>query len=898
MKNLDSQTCVGFFKRCRKRAGRIAPLLAGVLVWSMVLAPMTVRAAADTEKVVLQLAWMHQFQFAGYYAALHQGFYREAGLEVEIREGGKGRFAREEILSGRAQYGIAGSELLLHRSRGEPFVVLAPIFQHSPSILLTRKASGISSFQDLSGKRVMLVPGQQNAEILSALMSEGIALSAFERLDHTYDINDLIQGRTDAVSAYLTNEPWYLEARGIAPGILSPRTAGVDFYNDCLFTTEAQTDRHPEQVRAFLAASLRGWEFALAHPGDIVHLLKVTYGCQKERDHLEWEADAIRKSMLPHLVQIGHMNPARWRHIANTYHRLGLLPSDTSLDGFLYDPDRKKSDAWMALAIAGGIGVLACTWGMVMMVINARLRREIQERKRTEAILTGIRGRVRKMINDVVEVSIRGYDRERRVTFWNKASEKLYGYTREEAMGKRLEDLIIPPPKREAVKERIRQWMEFDEHIPASELELMDKHGQKVAVYSSHVMVETLLGKEMFCIDVDLNPLKQAEKEKITALKMSDEQKKMALVGQIAGKISHDFNNVLGAIMGNAELSLLDCPHEKTREALKLIYNLTVRGQNLTKNLVAFAKDQELKQEFFKIEEKVSLVLSLLKKDLEGICLAREPGDDLPELLADPGMIEHALVNLLQNAIHAVSRSPDPRIVIRSFFRENHIFLEISDNGCGIPEPYLEKIWEPAFTLKGSKDVAGSYRKDIKGTGYGMANVKKYINMHRGTVSLETELGAGTTVRIGLPVLKKRLTVSEKTDLSRMGFAREKKVLLVEDEQVISDIQFHVLTSEPSCHEVDLATNAAEAISLFDRNDYDCVSLDYILPGKGNGMDVYHHIRASDAGVPILFISGNIDFLESIKELKQLDPHIDHMSKPSQNKAYLGRINALIERSG
>ena len=99
---------------------------------------------ADFEKkVVLQLAWKHQFQFAGYYAALSKGYYRDAGLDVELVEGGDGCFAREELLNKRAQYGVAGSELILHRFDGDPFVVLAPVFQHSPSILLTLADSGI-----------------------------------------------------------------------------------------------------------------------------------------------------------------------------------------------------------------------------------------------------------------------------------------------------------------------------------------------------------------------------------------------------------------------------------------------------------------------------------------------------------------------------------------------------------------------------------------------------------------------------------------------------------------------------------------------------------------------------------------------------------------------------------
>ena len=85
-------------------------------------------------------------------------------------------------------------------------------------------------------------------------------------------------------------------------------------------------------------------------------------------------------------------------------------------------------------------------------------------------------------------------------------------------------------------------------------------------------------------------------------------------------------------------------------------------------------------------------------------------------------------------------------------------------------------------------------------------------------------------------------------------------------------------------------------MALFDGNEYDFVSLDYVLPGAFNGMDVYHHIRKTNTSVPILFVSGNIEFLESIKELKQKDARIDHLSKPCQNKEYVNRINGLLGR--
>ncbi|MCP3899651.1 MAG: hybrid sensor histidine kinase/response regulator, partial [Desulfobacteraceae bacterium] len=182
-------------------------------------------------------------------------------------------------------------------------------------------------------------------------------------------------------------------------------------------------------------------------------------------------------------------------------------------------------------------------------------------------------------------------------------------------------------------------------------------------------------------------------------------------------------------------------------------------------------------------------------------------------------------------------------------------------------------------------------------TGYGMANVKKYIEQHNGNVSVQSKLDSGTKFTIKIPVIKKELTDKEKAemhaDISDFG----NYILLVEDEQAILDIQYRMLTQDPFNHKVDTASNGQVAMDLLDRNKYDLISLDYILPGGINGMDVYNHARKKDKTVPILFISGNIEFLESIKELKQQDVNIDHLSKPCQNKKYVDAIDMLLRRT-
>ncbi len=474
---------------------------------------------------------------------------------------------------------------------------------------------------------------------------------------------------------------------------------------------------------------------------------------------------------------------------------------------------------------------------------------------------------------------------------------KYTGYSEEEFLSMNPLDLLSKESKNLYIG-RLEK-LSIGGELPGNvEYNIIKKNGQTLCVILNSDFIYKngkLQGARV--VAHDITDRKKSEEEKIKAQKIAAEHEKLALVGQIAGKMAHDFNNVLGVIMGNAQLSLLNTREPKTKKTLELIFEQTLRGKNLTRNLVAFANDQEPKQEFFRIIEKMDLVVNLLRKDLEGIELIKEYEPGVPELLADPGMIEHAFVNLIQNSIHATSMNELPRIILRTYCLEENICFEVEDNGCGIPKEYLEDIYQPSFTLKGTKDVTGSYKTGIKGTGYGMANVKRYIELHKGNISVESEFGSSTKVSINMPVIKKELTSEEKIQIREETACFEKYILLVEDETAISDVQYKVLTQDPCNHHVDIAPNGQVAMDLLGRNEYDLVSLDYILPGDINGKDIYEHIRETNKTIPILFISGNIEFLESIKELKQKDANIDHLSKPCQNKDYVNSINKLLGKA-
>lgn len=336
------------------------------------------------ERVTLQLKWRHQFQFAGYYAAVEKGFYRDAGLDVTLAEGRPDSDPVDIVLQGKAQYGVGASELLLRRERGDPVVVLAVIFQHSPLVLFARRDRGIDSIHDLKGRRVMLVPHE--AEFLAYLKSEGLGPEHFNIVSHTFNAEELLSQRVDAMSGYSTDESYVLRAAGVDFVTFTPRSAGIDFYGDNFFTTEEEIRKHPGRVRAFREASLRGWKYAMEHPEEIVDLIITRYHGKNSRNHLLFEAEQMQGLIQPLLVEPGYMHPGRWRHIADTYAQFGMFPHSTSLNGFLYEADRQidlRRYYW-GFALLGIAVLSAGSVAVVILRLNRQLRQQIREREATE----------------------------------------------------------------------------------------------------------------------------------------------------------------------------------------------------------------------------------------------------------------------------------------------------------------------------------------------------------------------------------------------------------------------------------------------------------------------------------------------------------------------------------
>lgn len=402
------------------------------LCMQFLLAP----ASLAVDKVHLQLKWTHAFQFAGYYAAKELGYYREAGLDVDILPAQPGLDVIDQVVTGKAEYGVGTSSLILARKAGQPVVALAVIFQHSPLILISRKENDVQTVHELKGKRMMLEP--QSQELLAYLRRENVPFEQLQQIEHSFNLDDLIQGKVDVISAYLTNEPFRLGQAGVAYNIYTPRAAGIDFYGDNLFTSENEIRTHPERVKAFRAASLRGWEYAMSHQDEIIDLIlqryKGTDAGQHNKEFFQYEAAQTSYLLSRELIAIGYMNPGRWRHIADTYAELGMLPANYPLDDFLYEANPDVNLRWLYFWGALALVFVSIVGGVALYIfkVNHKLANSLDELKRNELRLNLLSSAIEHSPTSVIIT-----DANSVIEYVNPHFSLETGYSAEEVIGKK-----------------------------------------------------------------------------------------------------------------------------------------------------------------------------------------------------------------------------------------------------------------------------------------------------------------------------------------------------------------------------------------------------------------------------------------------------------------------------
>ncbi|MCO7227229.1 ABC transporter substrate-binding protein [Pleionea sp. CnH1-48] len=345
-------------------------------------ASLSVTADEKLERVRLQLKWFHQFQFAGFYAAKAKGFYTAEGLEVEIIQRDPKVNTVDNIVARDAEFGVSDSSIILHRLRGNPVVAIAAVFQHSPTVFLTRKDSEIIGPLELKGRRIMMQRSHDDAALAAMFHIMGIKKKDLILIPHTFEDNVLLNNHVDAMSAYVTDQPYFYKSRGVDVNIINPLSYGVDFYGDIIFTHEEIARNNPELVKRFTRASLKGWDYALKNKEEIVQLIFSAYPTGKSLDHLRYEAVETEKMVMPNLVKIGYLNPQRFQWIADIYRQEGFAPADSNLKGFhideynsLQDNAFKDLGRWFTV-----ISITLTTIILLLMIVSYRLKAVVRKR--------------------------------------------------------------------------------------------------------------------------------------------------------------------------------------------------------------------------------------------------------------------------------------------------------------------------------------------------------------------------------------------------------------------------------------------------------------------------------------------------------------------------------------
>jgi len=333
-------------------------------------------AAAAAEAVVLQLRGPPQFEFAGYYAALWQGFYAEAGLTVDIQPGApRGQTPTDtvrELAEGRAQFGVGGAELAIRAAQGMPLLLLAPIFQHSGAAVYYRADADYGSPAALGKAKVARLPASDilGMEFATALRAEGIDPTKVRStpVEPGQTLGVLADKTVDAAPGSVWDLPWLAKEKGLNLKSLNPADYRVEFYGDTLFTLQRLAKNEPELVRNFRIASLRGWEYALQHPDEIAGRIVATLphppGIADAAGFGKYQTDVARRLSRYPDIPLGHSNPDRWNRIEASLFGAGALLRTVDADEFLYDADaaaRSRTDL-RAFAILGGTllaGILA-----------------------------------------------------------------------------------------------------------------------------------------------------------------------------------------------------------------------------------------------------------------------------------------------------------------------------------------------------------------------------------------------------------------------------------------------------------------------------------------------------------------------------------------------------------
>jgi len=493
----------------------VSRLFVFLLLCSTLLSPSHLKAN-EPEKLIpvnLLLPGAGGFRYAGYYAAIDQGYYGAAGLKVTLVTSGKGPLEPiNSVLSGLADFSVAGAELSVESMKGRPVVAVASLFQTSPAAWLVLADRKIDSLRDLVGREVEQMPGTSFAELQAMFLQAGIDPARLKKQHGKFGVAGLLTHQIDALEVRVTDTPFDLAKQGIAYRLIRSRSFGVDFYGDILFTRKQLVKQQRPQVEAFRQATMKGWIYALNHQEEMIQWVQEDYAPEVSVEKLRFEASEMVPLIMPDLIEVGHMSEARWSFIAQTQRDLGLAPKDETLESFIYDPNPKTDYSWvfqwLGFALIGFF-VLA---GVVSWVIwlNRNLRLQIEERHLAEAELRKAEERQARIIETAPSPMLISELCSGALLYVNEQARQLLSLERQATLeNTEVSHFFAEPEANELFFEELKTRNRVDR----MEIQLGTTADQLVYVMISGIPIE-LEDKSCLMIGmVDITPRKALEEE-------------------------------------------------------------------------------------------------------------------------------------------------------------------------------------------------------------------------------------------------------------------------------------------------------------------------------------------------------------------------------------------------
>lgn len=393
--------------------------------------------------MALQLRWDHQFQFAGYYVAKWEGYYSDAGFDVEIRSAitsdGKILGPVEEVSEGRADFGVGAADILIGRERGAPLVVLGVIFQQSAAEFYALEGTRFNSPSDLLNLKVARkVDDLIDVELQAMLLAEGIDPKKIKPLPHPPGVTHLVEGRVDAIPGYRISAPHELRLQGANFKTMRPINYGIDFYGDSLFAHQRRVEEDIGSTERFLKATLKGWRYALEHPNEITERIanelprtaKISGG--NALDFNRFQIEGVKELTLYPIVEVGHTNPNRWRRMHEFLKEIGIVEKPLDIGQFVFNPVKLKLERKHRLYetiknilfSTTAIALFVLVWSLMLKRTVLQKTRELREQ---EEALRKNEEQFRQVAETIREVFWLGSPDWKEIYYISPAYEQVWG---------------------------------------------------------------------------------------------------------------------------------------------------------------------------------------------------------------------------------------------------------------------------------------------------------------------------------------------------------------------------------------------------------------------------------------------------------------------------------------